>query len=81
MGNVLGYPNELPDIFTELEIEFFVLKRLIVKNLENEQVKVSKIVENETLKFNIGSTEIPGRVLNVNGVIYLNKLNIKIRKQ
>jgi len=28
-------------------------------------VKVSNIVKNETLKFNIGSTETPGRVTNV----------------
>ena len=33
MGNVLGYPNKLPDIFTELEVDFFLLRKLIVKNV------------------------------------------------
>ena len=29
MGQVLGEVGELPDVFTELEINFFLLRRLL----------------------------------------------------
>merc|ERR1712085_185916 len=29
VGHVLGHPGKLPDIFTELEISFFLLRRLL----------------------------------------------------
>jgi len=64
VGNVLGYPGKLPDIYNELEINFFLLRRLIGVKAEggNDAAKISKIAKSETLKFNVGSTETPGRV-------------------
>lgn len=31
VGNVMGYPDALPEILTELEIEYFKLRKLIIK--------------------------------------------------
>ncbi|KAI3438260.1 hypothetical protein D9Q98_000696 [Chlorella vulgaris] len=57
VGQVLGEVGALPDVFTELEINFFLLRRLLgVRTSGDEkQGKVSKLVKNEVLMLNIGS--------------------------
>ena len=51
---------------TELEISLFLLRRLLgVKTEDKKQTKVSKLVKNELLLINIGSTSTGGRVLSV----------------
>ena len=50
----------------ELEINLFLLRRLLgVKTEDKKQTKVSKLVKNELLLINIGSTSTGGRVLSV----------------
>ena len=50
----------------ELEISLFLLRRLLgVKTEDKKQTKVSKLVKNELLLINIGSTSTGGRVLSV----------------
>ena len=52
----------------ELEISLFLLRRLLgVKTEDKKQTKVSKLVKNELLLINIGSTSTGGRVLSVKG--------------
>lgn len=29
VGNVIGYPGRLPDVFLEIEIEYYLLSRLL----------------------------------------------------
>ncbi|KAJ6560703.1 hypothetical protein B0H10DRAFT_2169411 [Mycena sp. CBHHK59/15] len=66
VGQVLGAVGKLPKIYTELEISLFLLRRLLgVKTEDKKQTKVSKLVKNELLLINIGSTSTGGRVLNV----------------
>lgn len=66
VGQVLGTPGKLPDIFIELEINFFLLRRLLgVKTEGDKQSKVSKLMKNEVLMVNIGSTSTGGRILAV----------------
>ena len=55
-----SYPRE------ELEISLFLLRRLLgVKTEDKKQTKVTKLVKNELLLINIGSTSTGGRVLSV----------------
>ncbi|CAN1323899.1 Eukaryotic translation initiation factor 2 subunit gamma, partial [Linum perenne] len=67
VGQVLGQTGSLPEVFVELEINFFLLRRLIgvrTKGTER-QGKVSKLVKGEILMLNIGSMSTGARVLAV----------------
>ncbi|CAG5125871.1 unnamed protein product, partial [Candidula unifasciata] len=67
VGQVLGAVGALPDIFTELEISFFLLRRLLGVKTEGDKkgAKVQKLSKNEVLMVNIGSLSTGGRVLAV----------------
>ncbi|EAU87810.1 translation initiation factor eIF2 gamma subunit [Coprinopsis cinerea okayama7 len=66
VGQVLGAVGKLPKIYTELEISLFLLRRLLgVKSEDKKTTKVTKLVKNELLLINIGSTSTGGRVLSV----------------
>ncbi|CAL5229522.1 g12862 [Coccomyxa viridis] len=69
VGQVLGEVGALPDVFTELEINFFLLRRLLgVRTLGGEkQGKVTKLTKNEVLMLNIGSMCTGARVVAVKG--------------
>lgn len=72
VGQVLGDVNSLPEIFHELEISFFLLRRLLgVKQEAGEgkkkQGKIKKLAKDEILMVNIGSTSTGARILNVKG--------------
>ena len=71
VGQVLGLKGFLPDIFVEIEVEFYLLKRLLgVKTSEGEKAaKVTKLAKAEMLMVNIGSTSCGGRVLAVKGEV------------
>merc|ERR1712126_533192 len=67
VGQVLGSVNALPEIFTELEISYFLLRRLLGVRTEGDKkgAKVQKLSKNEVLMVNIGSLSTGGRVLAV----------------
>lgn len=68
VGNVLGLVGHLPDIFTEVEISFFLLRRLLGVKTEGDQKKqskVKKLSKGEILMVNIGSLSTGGRVVAV----------------
>ncbi|KZV83400.1 hypothetical protein EXIGLDRAFT_728408 [Exidia glandulosa HHB12029] len=66
VGNVMGAVGQLPGVYLELEISMFLLRRLLgVKSDDKKQTKVTKLVKNEILLINIGSTATGGRVLAV----------------
>jgi translation initiation factor 2 subunit 3 len=66
VGQVLGAVGKLPQIYTELEISLFLLRRLLgVKTDDKKQTKVQKLAKNEVLMVNIGSTSTGGRVMSV----------------
>lgn len=68
VGQVLGLRNHLPEVFTEVEISFYLLRRLLgVKTQEGtKQAKVQKLAKGEVLMVNIGSTSTGGKVVRVN---------------
>ncbi|RCH89518.1 hypothetical protein CU097_011681, partial [Rhizopus azygosporus] len=66
VGQVLGYPGTLPSIYTELEISYFLLRRLLgVKTDDKKQAKVAKLSKGELLLVNIGSVSTGGKVVGV----------------
>ena len=67
VGQVLGHRNNLPDIFIEIDVSFYLLRRLLgVKTTEGEKAaKVTKLAKGEMLMVNIGSTSAGGRVMGV----------------
>ncbi|KAJ7088137.1 initiation factor eIF2 gamma, C terminal-domain-containing protein [Mycena epipterygia] len=66
VGQVFGAVGTLPQIYTELEIKLFLLRRLFgIKTDEGKQTEVARLLKKERLLVNIGSTSTGGRVLSV----------------
>ncbi|KAF2842840.1 eukaryotic translation initiation factor 2 subunit 3 [Patellaria atrata CBS 101060] len=66
VGFVLGLRGKLPAIYTELEVNYFLLRRLLgVKTADGKQAKVAKLAKNEVLMVNIGSTATGAKVIAV----------------
>ncbi|XWS08584.1 hypothetical protein CRYUN_Cryun40dG0014800 [Craigia yunnanensis] len=67
VGQVLGEVGSLPEVFVELEVNFFLLRRLLgVRTKGSErQGKVSKLAKGEILMLNIGSMSTGARVIAV----------------
>jgi len=81
VGNVLGLPGHMPEVFETLRVNFYLLRRVLGikprktktaavkggKEVKNEKVKdkVAPIKENEYLLINIGSTSVGARVISV----------------
>ncbi|KAK4523189.1 hypothetical protein GAYE_PCTG44G1081 [Galdieria yellowstonensis] len=69
VGQVLGSFGALPDVYHELEVNFFLLRRLLGVKVDGQGklAKVQKLAKGEVLMLNIGSTSTGGRVLAVKG--------------
>lgn len=64
VGQVLGLRGKLPEVFAEIEISYYLLRRLLgVKTSDGgKQAKVQKLTKGEILMVNIGSTGTGGKV-------------------
>ncbi len=70
VGQVLGIGSELPEIFSELEISFFLLRRLLGVKTDGDKKraeKIKKLSPGEILMVNIGSTSTGARIVQVKG--------------
>jgi translation initiation factor 2 subunit 3 len=67
IGHVLGHPNRLPDIYIEIEVKYYLLRRLLGVKTEGDSKagKVSKLKKGEILMVNIGSRQAGGRILGI----------------
>jgi translation initiation factor 2 subunit 3 len=67
VGQVLGQVGALPSVFVELEVNFFLLRRLLGVRTQGEekQGKVAKLAKAEVLMLNIGSMCTGARVVAV----------------
>ncbi|RFU35222.1 hypothetical protein B7463_g1135, partial [Scytalidium lignicola] len=66
VGFVLGLKGRLPEIYVEIEVNYFLLRRLLgVKTADGKQAKVAKLAKNEVLMVNIGSTATGAKVVAV----------------
>ncbi|KAH8865410.1 Eukaryotic translation initiation factor 2 subunit 3 isoform 1 [Schistosoma japonicum] len=83
VGHVLGEVGTLPDIYVELEISFFLLRRLLGVRTEGDQkgAKVQKLSKNEVLMVNIGSLSSGGCVIAVKGDLAKIRLNSPVCTQ
>jgi len=63
VGHILGHPGSLPNVFIELEVNFFLLRQLLgVRSESGKASRVVKLAKNEVLMLNIGSLSTGGRV-------------------
>lgn len=54
VGQVLGSKGSLPEIYTEIEVNYFLLRRLLgVRSDDKKQTKVAKLAKNEILMVNM----------------------------
>ncbi|RKF62941.1 Eukaryotic translation initiation factor 2 subunit gamma [Golovinomyces cichoracearum] len=66
VGFVLGLKGRLPDIYIEIEVNYYLLRRLLgVKTADGKQAKVAKLAKNEIIMVNIGSTATGAKVVAV----------------
>ncbi|XP_015432118.1 PREDICTED: eukaryotic translation initiation factor 2 subunit 3-like isoform X2 [Dufourea novaeangliae] len=65
VGQILGVVGALPKIFIELEVSYYLLKRLLGVRTEGDKkaARVPKLSRNEVLLVNIGSLSTGGRVI------------------
>lgn len=65
VGQVLGEVGSLPEVYKELEINFFLLRRLlgVRQDKDKKLEKVSKLQKQEVLMLNIGSSSTGAKVL------------------
>jgi len=64
VGQVLGEKGKLPEIYSDLEINYFLLRRLLGVKTEGDKKagKVEKLTKGEILMVNVGSTSTGGNV-------------------
>eukprot|EP01096_Ripella_sp_DP13-Kostka_P016130 TRINITY_DN7743_c0_g1_i1.p1 TRINITY_DN7743_c0_g1~~TRINITY_DN7743_c0_g1_i1.p1 ORF type:complete len:512 (+),score=234.81 TRINITY_DN7743_c0_g1_i1:121-1536(+) len=62
VGHILGAPGSLPDIYIELEINFFLLRHLLGVKSDGKASRIQKLAAQEVLMLNIGSTSTGARV-------------------
>jgi translation initiation factor 2 subunit 3 len=62
VGHVLGHPDKLPDIYIEIDVKFYLLRRLLGVKIDGDSKagKVAKLKKKEVLMVNIGSTAAGG---------------------
>lgn len=67
VGMVLGHPGKLPSIYIEIEVKYYLLKRLLGVKVEGDSKadKVTKLKKGEMLMVNIGSTAAGGVILGI----------------
>ncbi|KAL5107655.1 Eukaryotic translation initiation factor 2 subunit 3 [Taenia crassiceps] len=80
VGHVLGTVGTLPDIYVELEISFYLLRRLLGVRTEGDRkgAKVQKLAKREMLMVNIGSLSSGGHVVAVKGDLAKIALNTPV---
>lgn len=72
VGHVLGAIGTLPDVFVEIEVSFYLLRRLLGVRTEGGKkgAKVEKLSKGEFLMVNIGSLSTGGKVTAVKGLYF-----------
>lgn len=73
VGNIVGKPGTLPEVWWELDLEVYLLEKAVGTA---EQVKVEKIKANELLMLNVGTATTIGTAMPLSE----NKVRVKLRR-
>ncbi|KAM3130185.1 hypothetical protein pb186bvf_017685 [Paramecium bursaria] len=66
VGCVMGFPGKLPDLYRELEINYFLMVAVVGNKQQDGQVqRIARIQQDEILKLNVLSNETTAKVLEV----------------
>jgi translation initiation factor 2 subunit 3 len=66
VGQVLGHRGQLPDVYSQIEVTFTLLRRILgVRSTDGKGAKVTKLTKDEVLMVNIGSTSTGAKVAGV----------------
>jgi translation initiation factor 2 subunit 3 len=67
VGQIIGLPGHMPDVLSEIDASYYLLKRLLgVKSSGGQSsIKVSNLKPDELLMINVGSQSLAGKVINV----------------
>jgi len=65
VGQVLGAVGTLPNVYTELQVNFYLLRNLLGVRNDSGKSKIEKLSKGEVLMVNIGSTSTGGKILGV----------------
>ncbi len=68
VGHIMGRKGTLPGIFLEIEINFFLMKKVVGLELdekENKDNKTKKLIDGEVLMININSMSTGGKVVGI----------------
>uniref|UniRef100_A0A7S3MV25 protein-synthesizing GTPase n=1 Tax=Strombidium inclinatum TaxID=197538 RepID=A0A7S3MV25_9SPIT len=71
VGQIIGHPESMPDVLSEIDAQFYLLKRLLGVKTTSRQTdaekrnKVSPLKTDELLLINVGSTSLAGKIISV----------------
>ena len=77
VGNIIGYPNELAEVYNSIDIKYTLLNRLVGVKAEYGKAGIEKLNAGETLLLNIGSTSTGGTVTGTNTKQFIVKVNLQ----
>lgn len=69
VGQIIGHPGKMPEVLSEIDVSYFLLKRLLGVKQSNQdgekKSKVSSLKADELLMINVGSQSLAGKVIKV----------------
>jgi len=73
VGQIIGYPGHMPDVVSEIEVKFYLLKRLLgvqakkktTEDNTNSVQRIRTLTVDEVLMINVGSQSLAGKIIKV----------------
>lgn len=74
VGQIIGYPGHMPDVVSEIEVKFYLLRRLLgvqsKRRATNDDPqssiqRITTLVIDEVLMINVGSQSLGGKIVRI----------------
>jgi translation initiation factor 2 subunit 3 len=71
VGQIIGHPGSMPDVLSEIDVSYYLLRRLLGVKQSNQKdgqkinTRVGTLKQDEILMINVGSLSLAGKVINV----------------